>query len=114
MSLNKKRSQKTHVIIYVRTHLFYGLCLFVMFQLRIVPVELLSCKIVAKVTHPQKDIISVENSRYCFFHTLLAIFVKLHTMYNSNKYVALLTPQMGLLSLEKKLVKTLHKILCIK
>lgn len=45
----------------------------------VVPVELLSCKIVAKVTHPQKDIISVENSRYCF-HTLLAIFVK-HTTY---------------------------------
>ena len=109
MSLNKKRSQKTHVIIYV--HLFYGLCLFVMFQLRIVPVELLSCKIVAKVTHPQKDIISVENSRYCFFHTLLAIFVKLHTMYNSNKYVALLTPQMGLLSLEKKTRQnTAHKL----
>ena len=70
------------------------------YEYHVVPVELLSCKIVAKVTHPQKDIISVVNSRYCF-HTLLAIFVKHTTMYNSNKYVALLTLKWGCCHLKK-------------
>ena len=37
------------------------------YEYHVVPVELLSCKIVAKMTHPQKDIISVENSMYCYF-----------------------------------------------
>ena len=71
-----------------------------MFQLRIVPVELLSCKIVAKVTHPQKDIISVENSRYCFSHTF-SNFCQAHYLYNSNKYVALLTLKWGCCHLKK-------------